>query len=169
MPPTLGSLRMSTLTAMVVLVCVVDSVTIAYDGSLMGSLNVMTSYKEYFHLNTSTTAVNTCATFLGAIAVGPFTSKLIDWKGRKIGIYVAGFFNVIGAIIAGSAQNVAMFIIGRFLLGVGVAFAQTAAPTYVSETTHPKVRPLALGLYFSCWAVGALLAAGISYGVSRVH
>ncbi|KAJ1299580.1 hypothetical protein OPQ81_010401 [Rhizoctonia solani] len=51
---------------------------------------------------------------------------------------------------------------------MGVGLGQTAAGTYVAETTAPKIRPFALGLYFSCWAVGSLLAAGISYGCSSL-
>ena len=160
------AIRQSAVTAAVISVCVVDSVTIAYDGSLMGSLNVMSSYTDYFELDTATTAVNTCATFLGAILVGPWTGMLIDRKGRKIGIYAATFFNVLGAALCGGAQNIGMFIAGRMIIGIGVGLAQTAAGTYVGETTAPSVRSLALGLYFSCWAAGSLLAAGISYGVS---
>lgn len=160
------ALRQSPTTALVILVCTVDSVTIAYDGSLMGSLNVMPSYINYFTLTTSTTAVNTCATFLGAILIGPFTGKLIDWQGRKIGIYAAAIVNIIGAIIAAVSQNIATFIAGRMIIGIGVGLGQTAAGTYVGETTPPAVRPFALGLYFSCWAVGSLIAAGVSYGVS---
>lgn len=48
--------------AMVICVCVSDSVTIAYDGSLMGSLTVLPSYLNYFHLDTATIAVNSTAT-----------------------------------------------------------------------------------------------------------
>ncbi|KAJ0383286.1 hypothetical protein COL922a_010797 [Colletotrichum nupharicola] len=168
-PSKLASLRMSLSTALVVSVCVVDSVTIAYDGSLMGSLNVMASYQKYFELTTATTAVNTCATFLPAILIGPFTGMLIDWKGRKMGLYASGIVNIIGAIIAGAAVNIAMFIAGRLIIGIGVGLGQAAAGTYVAETTAPSIRSLALGLYFSCWAVGALLAAGISYGSSALE
>lgn len=152
-------------TALVIAVCVVDSITIAFDGSLMGSLNVMPSYTSYFHLNTALTAVNTCATFIGAILIGPWSGMLIDKKGRKVGIYTASVINILGAVISGSAQNTAMFIAGRIIIGIGCGFAQTSAATYVSETTAPSVRSLALGLYYSCWAVGALLASGVSYGV----
>jgi MFS family permease len=158
--------RMTITTALVVSVCVVDSVSIAWDGSLMGSLNVMPSYNSFFEITTATQAVNTSATFLGAILVGPLTGWLIDKMGRKFGLYLSGVINILGAAIAGSATNIAMFIAGRFILGMGVGFGQTAAGTYVAETTAPRVRSLALGLYFSCWAVGSLLAAGISYGVS---
>lgn len=161
------SLRMSAAAGLVIAVCVVDSVTIAFDGSLMGSLNVMPSYNSYFHITTATQVVNTCSTFLGAILVGPFTGMLIDRRGRKFGLYIAAIINIVGAVIAGAAQHIGMFIAGRIIIGMGVGFGQTAASTYVAETTAPKIRAFALGLYFSCWAVGALLAAGISYGVSN--
>ncbi|CAG9989216.1 unnamed protein product [Clonostachys byssicola] len=169
LPGSLANLKLNWTTALVVSVCVVDSVTIAYDGSLMGSLNVMETYHNYFHLTTATTAINTCATFLGAILVGPFTGILIDRKGRKSGLWAAVAINILGAVLAGSAINVAMFIAARIIIGVGVGLGQTAASTYVAETTAPRIRSFALGLYFSCWAVGALLAAGVSYGCSTLE
>ncbi|KAF4954511.1 hypothetical protein FSARC_12124 [Fusarium sarcochroum] len=168
-PGAMNGYRKWLTTALVISVCVVDSVTIAYEGSLMGSLNVMESYRNYFKLTTSTTAVNTCATFLGAIAVGPFAGMLIDWKGRRAGLYAACVINIAGAVIAGAAVNIAMFIAGRIILGVGVGLGQTSASTYVAETTAPTIRSFALGLYFSCWAVGSLLASSVSYGSSSLE
>ena len=161
------SLKMSLMTAMVVAVCIVDSVTIAYDGSLMGSINVLESYNSYFHLTTATLAVNSTATYLGAILIAPFAGYIVDKRGRKEGIVVSALLNILGAAISGAAQNVAMFISGRMIIGLGVGLAQTAASSYVSETTAPKVRPFALGMYFTCWALGSFLAAGICYGVSH--
>lgn len=161
------SLKTSAAAGLVIAVCVVDSVTMAFDGSLMGSLNVMPSYNSYFHITTATQVVNTCSTFLGAILVGPFTGMLVDSKGRKFGLYISATVNIVGAVVAGAAQHLGMFIADRLIIGMGVGFGQTAASTYVAETTAPKIRAFALGLYFSCWAVGALLAAGASYGVSQ--
>ncbi|CAG9950550.1 unnamed protein product [Clonostachys rosea f. rosea IK726] len=138
LPGSLASLKLNWTTALVVSVCVVDSVTIAYDGSLMGSLNVMETYHNYFQLTTTTTAINTCATFLGAILVGPFTGILIDRNGRKSGLWAAVAINILGAVLAGSAINVAMFIAARIVIGVGVGLGQTAASTYVAETTAPE-------------------------------
>jgi len=152
--------------ALVISVCVADAVTIAYDGSVMGSLNVMPSYTSYFNLNHATTAVNSCATSIGAILVGPLVPMFTDGYGRKVGIYAAYIINIIGAIIAGAAQNIAMFIAGRMIIGVAFAFAQTAASAYVAETTTAGIRAFALGLYYSCWAIGGILAASISYGIS---
>lgn len=159
------SLQMSMTTALVISVCIVDSVTIAYDGSVMGSVNVMESYSKYFDLNTATIAVNSTAVYLGAILIAPFAGKIVDWRGRKEAIVVSCILNIIGAAISGAAQNIAMFIAGRMVIGLGMGLAQTAASSYVSETTAPRVRSLALGLYFTCWALGSFLATGVCYGV----
>ena len=73
---------------------------------------------------------------------------------------------LVGAVLMTSAVNISMFIIGRFIIGMGLGVAATATPTYVAETCPPKHRAFALGLYFSCWAVGTMIAAGICYRVS---
>ncbi|CAK7233153.1 hypothetical protein SBRCBS47491_008512 [Sporothrix bragantina] len=162
------SLRMSLATALVVSVCIVDSVTIAYDGSVMGSVNIMESYGAYFSLNTATIAVNTTAVYLGSIMIAPFAGWIVDWRGRKEAIAVSCAFNIIGAAISGGAQNIAMFIAGRMIIGLGMGLAQTSASSYVSETTAPKVRSLALGMYFTCWALGSFLATGVCYGTQQL-
>lgn len=99
----------------------------------------------------------------------PFAAQLVDWRGRKPMIIVSTLLNILGAVISGSAQNIAMFIAGRMIIGIACGLAQTAASTYVSETTAPSVRPFALGMYFSCWALGSFLAAGFSYGCSKLE
>ncbi|KAL0263029.1 hypothetical protein SLS55_002004 [Diplodia seriata] len=156
-------------TALVISVCVVDSVTVAYDGSLMGSLNAMPAYSDYFTLTTATTSLNTASTFIGAILLSPFAALLINWRGRKCGIYVSALVQIAGTILQGAAQSIGMFIVGRLLIGAGSGLAQTSAATYVAETVPSKIRALALGLYFTCWAVGALLAAGVCYGTASME
>ncbi|KAF1995058.1 hexose transporter [Amniculicola lignicola CBS 123094] len=152
---------MTWMTALVIAVCVVDSVTIAYDGSLMGSLNVMPAYTAYFHLTTTTKSLNTAITFVGAIPMAFVSGPIVNWKGRKFGIYLSALIQILGAILQGAAQNIAMFIVGRFFIGMGSGLATAAAATYVAETVPSKIRSFALGLYFTCWAVGGLIAAGV--------
>ncbi|VUC21020.1 unnamed protein product [Clonostachys rosea] len=156
-------------TALVLSACVVDSVTIAYDGSVMGSVNVMPSYIKFFNITTTTKAVNSTATHIGAILMAPFAGLIVDSRGRRQGILISAILNVLGAVISGAAQNIAMFIAGRMIIGIGVGLAQTAAGSYVSETTAPRVRAFTLGMYYSCWAIGSFLAAGISYGCAQLE
>ncbi|KAM0806626.1 hypothetical protein AB5N19_06963 [Seiridium cardinale] len=161
--------RMSLTTALVISVCVVDSVTIAYDGSVMGSVNVMPSYLAYFEIDTATKAVNSTATSLGAIMIALFAGFIADKRGRLETLLLSAILNIVGAAITAGAQNLAMFIAGRMVLGLGMGLAQSVAGVYVAETTKPSVRALALGLYYSCWGLGGIMATGISYGCTSLE
>jgi len=51
----------------------------------------------------------------------------------------------VGAIISTAAQNVPMLVIGKLVYGLGIAFALHAAPAYLAEMGHPKIRGLLIG------------------------
>jgi hypothetical protein len=55
----------SVLLACIIATSVVDSVLLGYDSSLMGSLNVMPEYYNYFHLTTATKSLNTAISYTG--------------------------------------------------------------------------------------------------------
>ncbi|KAH8177915.1 sugar transporter domain-containing protein [Sarocladium implicatum] len=149
-------------------VSVVDSVLVGYNSSLMGSLNVMPSYSNYFTLTTTTKSLNTAISYVGGAVLAPVAGLVSDWRGRRECVYWAALLALIGGVIQGSAQNIGMFIAGRCVVGGGMAMAQTAAPTLVAETTPVKYRGFALGMYYSCWGVGTLIAAGICYGTEEL-
>ncbi|KAF2729648.1 hexose transporter [Polyplosphaeria fusca] len=155
-------------TGLIISVCVADSVSFAYDNSLMGSLGVMPAYHKYFELTTALTSVNIAMALIGGIVIALVAGPIIDWKGRRLGILLACLTQILGAILQGCAQNLPTFIIGRFLIGGGTGLAQVACTSYVAETVPSKIRALALGLFLSCWAIGSLLAAGICYGTAAM-
>lgn len=129
----------------------------------MGSLNVMPSYTNYFTLTTATRALNTGISYIGGAVAAPFAGFLVDWRGRRESILWSAMITLIGAILQSAAQNIGMFIAGRFIIGLGAGIAATATPTYVAETAPPKQRAFALGLYYACWGVGTLIASGVCY------
>ncbi|KAK5064408.1 hypothetical protein LTR84_000241 [Exophiala bonariae] len=131
----------------------------------MGSLNVMPTYKAYFNLNTTLFSFNSAVQYVGGVVATPFAGYLADWLGRRRSITLSCVITIVGAILQGAAQNVAMFIVGRFIIGFGMAIAQTACPIYVAETVPLKHRPFALGLYYACWNLGTILASSTSFGV----
>ena len=139
---------------------------VGYDSSLMGSLNVMPSYSSYFELNTTTKSLNTAISYVGGAAISPLAGFLADWRGRRECVFASALLTLIGGVIQGCAQNIGMFIAGRCIVGAGMGLAQATAPTLVAETTPVKYRGFALGMYYSCWGVGTLIAAGICFGVS---
>ncbi len=98
-------------------VSVVDSVLLGFDSSLMGSLNVMPTYTNYFTLTTTTKSLNTAISYVGGCVSSLIAGFVVDWIGRKKSIFLSAALTLIGAAIQAGAQNIGMFIAGRFIVG----------------------------------------------------
>ncbi|KAL6185810.1 hypothetical protein ACLB2K_041933 [Fragaria x ananassa] len=64
----------------------------------------------------------TSSLYLAALTASFFASYTTRKLGRKLTMLVAGIFFCVGTIFNAAAQNLAMLIIGRLLLGCGVGF-----------------------------------------------
>jgi MFS family permease len=53
-----------------------------------------------------------------------------------------------GDILEAVAGNVQLFMGGRFLIGLGVSFTNSAPPVYLVEVAFPQWRGLFGGLYY---------------------
>jgi MFS family permease len=125
-----------------------------YDGSLMGGLNGMTSYQEYFHMTVAgsstglgrscppqqarrTSTVLTFEVFamynIGSVAAVFFTGPVNDTFGRRWGMFLGSLIVIIGTCVQAPSTTKHQFLAGRFVLGFGVSFCCVSAPTYVSE------------------------------------
>lgn len=69
-----------------------------------------------------------------------------------------------GVIIQAAAVHEAMFCVGRFLLGAAITINGAAAPTWVMEMAHPKIRGILGGVYMAVWYFIATIVSGISIG-----
>jgi MFS family permease len=127
---------------------------------------VMPSYSNYFELTTATKSLNTAISYMGGALMALFAGSLVDWRGRKECVFWSAVITMVGGIIQGAAQNIGMFIAGRFIVGFGLGLAQVSTPTLVAETAPVEWRGFALGLYYAFWGVGTLIASGVCYGVS---
>ncbi|URD96911.1 Sugar carrier protein [Musa troglodytarum] len=97
-----------------------------------------------------------------------FTSSLYAF-GRKSSMLFGGAAFLLGSAINGVAMNVAMLIIGRILLGVGVGFANQAVPLYLSEMAPPQLRG-ALNMGFQmATTIGIFVAGLVNYGTGKLH
>ena len=87
----------------------------------MNGLLILPVYSEYFKLNTATEGLNNAAMWMGGI-VGAFLMQPVpDYFGRRKAIYIASAVTIIGVILQAAAQNIPMFVIARFIVGVGSA------------------------------------------------
>lgn len=120
-----------------------------YDGSLMGSINAMDPYHNYFNIGMegSGTGIVFAIYTVGNIVGSLFAGSLIDLFGRRLGMFVGSVFVIIGSIVQATAPNIGQFMGGRFLVGFGVPISVTAAPVYLVEMAFPTWRGILGGLY----------------------
>jgi MFS family permease len=143
--------------------------TLGYDSSVMNNLNILPSYTEYFHLNTTTTSLLTAAGWVGNM-IGVFVMiPIADRYGRKMTIIVAAVVCFIGTILQAASQNMGMFITARIIVGLGSVIGNAGAPTLVAELMPARTRGRMLGIFFSCYYVGSLMSSIISYGSQNIQ
>jgi MFS family permease len=62
-----------------------------------------------------------------------------------------------------------MYVVARFTLGFGIPFCIIAGSSLMGELAYPKERPVMTSLFNALWFVGALIAAGISFGTQAME
>lgn len=77
---------------------------------------------NYCKFNNQYLQLFTSSLYLSALVFSFAASKVCDKFGRKPTIFSASIFFLFGAALSSGATNLAMLIIGRILLGVGVGF-----------------------------------------------
>ncbi|RAL37181.1 hypothetical protein DM860_004103 [Cuscuta australis] len=90
-------------------------------------------------------------------------------KGRRASILCGGLSFFIGAIVNALAKNIAMLIIGRCLLGIGIGFGNQAVPLYLSEMAPAKVRGTVNQLFQLTTCLGIFVANFINYATEKIH
>ena len=115
--------------------------TSGYDGSLLNGLQTVDQFDEYFNYpRGAQLGLISAIMSLGSICSTPIAPWVADTWGRRWGINIGSLIMIAGAIIQAESINVGMFIASRFILGFGLSFATTAAPSLVTELSHPKDR-----------------------------
>lgn len=113
---------------------------------MLNGLNILPSYTEYFNLNDVTTGLNTASVTIGGI-LGPLVSGVVaDKFGRRPAIFWGSIITIIGIVLQTAAQNIAMFVIARILLGFGSAITGIAGGVYLAESFPSRWRAWGVGL-----------------------
>ncbi|KAH6952442.1 general substrate transporter [Ilyonectria sp. MPI-CAGE-AT-0026] len=144
--------------------------TSGYDGSLLGTLQTVDQWDNFFNNpRGAELGIMSAAMSLGSIFSTPFAPWVADHYGRRWGITVGSLIMIAGAILQCGSVNLAMFIVSRFILGFGLSFATTAAPSLVTELSHPKDRVTITAICNTCWGLGSIAAAWITFGTRNIN
>jgi len=96
---------------------------------------------------------------IGAIVGG----AVADQIGRRATlVWAAGIF-IVGSLLAPLSTGVAVLIVARAIIGIGIGFTSVTAPVYVSELAPPQSRGMLIGLYQVALTAGIALANLVGY------
>ncbi|PKR85544.1 MFS transporter [Heyndrickxia camelliae] len=104
-------------------------------------------------------SINSIGMAVGALLFGILADKF----GRKAIFMITLLFFSIGSGLSALAPTLGIFLILRFLIGMGLGGELPVASTLVSESVPTKDRGRVVVLLESFWAGGWLIAALISY------
>ncbi|XP_073135658.1 sugar transport protein 13-like [Henckelia pumila] len=111
----------------------------------------------------------TSSLYLAGLTATFFASYTTRRLGRRPTMLIAGLFFLAGVVLNTAAQDLAMLIIGRILLGCGVGFANQAVPLFLSEIAPTRIRGGLNILFQLNVTIGILFANLVNYGTSKIN
>jgi sugar porter (SP) family MFS transporter len=78
--------------------------------------------------------------------------------GRKLTLLWIGLLYIVGALGSALASNVVVFILARFIGGLGIGVSTVVAPMYIAEIAPPKARGRLGGMFQFNIVLGILIA-----------
>ncbi|KAF9234364.1 major facilitator superfamily domain-containing protein [Melanogaster broomeanus] len=128
--------------------CIGVEMTSGFDSSMLNGLQAVTSWLDFYnHPRSALLGLMSAMYNLGAIGALPFVASVTDNLGRRYSILFGSTVMIFGGLLQGAAQNFAMFLTARFILGSGTVFALVAASSLVG---------------------GAITAAGVTLGTFAI-
>jgi MFS family permease len=91
-------------------------------------------------------------------------SYFADYFGRKRCVAMGSAIMVCAAAAQAATHGRWAFFATRLAMGVGLGFAQTAAPPLTTEIAHPRHRGAITAIFQSIWYCGAILSAVSTLG-----
>ncbi|KAF2729713.1 hexose transporter-like protein [Polyplosphaeria fusca] len=149
--------------------CIGIEMTSGFDSQMINTVQIAPHWQKFFdHPAGSLLGIISAAYNLGAICALPFVPFVNDTFGRRIAIFFGSWVMVVGAFIQAFSNGPAMYIVARILLGFGIPFCIIAGSSLMGELSYPKERPIMTSLFNALYFVGALIAAGISFGTQAI-
>ncbi|KPI35550.1 Galactose transporter [Cyphellophora attinorum] len=102
----------------------------------------------------------TIGTFIGSLAVGPFSARF----GRRYGLWAASAVNAVSTAIMLGTTNLGALYFARLILGISVGWFLTFCQVYVNEVAPAHLRGIVFAVYQSQLSIGSIVGASVDYG-----
>ncbi|KAK6534135.1 hypothetical protein TWF281_005473 [Arthrobotrys megalospora] len=133
-----------------------------YDSSVVGGLLTLDIFRNIFGIANFfplRVFIMTTALPLGALLTLMPGAWMGDRLGRHPVLMIGSTLMAVGAIAQGCTKGVGPFIITRLIIGMGLGFNQTSAPTLAVEIAHPRQRDV-VGIFYNVfWYLGSVISA----------
>ena len=114
----------------------------------MNGLQTLSTWRGYFDHPTPEMLGTLNAIFpVGKLLALPVSAFLADRFGRRWPLLFGFILAIGGAALQGASQNVAMFIVSRFILGAGTSLMSQPSPILITELAYPTQRGQLTALY----------------------
>jgi sugar porter (SP) family MFS transporter len=139
------------------------SLTSAFAGFLFGFDTVVISGAEQTIQSLWGLGAGLHGIAMGSALYGTVLGALLggwpaDRFGRRVTLLWIGVLYFVSAVGSGLAPDVYLFIIARFIGGVGIGVSTVAAPLYISEIAPPRYRGRLAGMFQFNIVFGMLIA-----------
>jgi MFS transporter, SP family, galactose:H+ symporter len=119
--------------------------------------------RTQFALSTPQQGLVVSVVLVGA-AVGALSGgHLADIFGRRLMLLVTAVIFVVGALVCAAAPSLIVLVIGRLIVGLGIGFATSTVPIYISEVSPPQARGWQVSLFQLAITIGILAAYLVDY------
>ena len=129
------------------------SFTYGYNSSVTTSVIGLPTFFAYFGIDVSTTqgsslagAINGLFSAGGAIGCW-FLGYLADTLGRRRAIQLICVVCIVSAVLQAGSVHIGLFLVSRFLNGIGVGMINSIVPMYQSETAPATQRGRLVGVH----------------------
>ncbi|KAH8602839.1 hypothetical protein B0O99DRAFT_604448 [Bisporella sp. PMI_857] len=156
--------------------CTVAGISLGYNCFNINGLLVMDQFKDVdFKYGSAEKAIIVSIFALGVFVGAPWSGSYADKYGRRKAIMSAcyvQFFGLVLQIIAGAPikakWSIAILCFGRFLSGLSIGITNSAAVTYLTETSPPRLRPSLQGTNQIGLTIGIFLSTCVNYGTRSI-
>jgi len=148
------------------LVAAMGGLLFGYDWVVIGGAKPF--YEKFFNLTSSfeigwamSSALAGC--LIGALIAGAISDKF----GRKKLLIGAGFMFTLSAVGTALAPTFPLFVIYRFIGGIGIGIASTLSPMYIAEVSPADIRGRFVSINQLTIVIGILMAQCINWLIAR--
>jgi SP family xylose:H+ symportor-like MFS transporter len=121
--------------------------------------------REQFGLNEYWEGFTTGSLALGAIAGCLFAGIVSDKYGRRPGLLMAASIFMISSLAMALAPALNLFIVARFMAGVGVGMASMLSPMYIAEVSPAQYRGRMVAINQLTIVIGILITNLVNYSL----